>query len=303
MTVSAVIPVHNRAHCVGRAVESILAQTEAVEEIIVVDDGSSDDLQSALKPFPHAVRLIRHPTNQGAAAARNTGMAAARGEYLAFLDSDDVWKPGKLRQQMAFMARMSLDVSCTNFELVGPRRTAPEVPFRPYGDRIGRDEFLWGCYTCPGSTLVIKRSILLEHGGYDPAFPRYEDWDLLLRLTMNGTYEVGFLKMPLASVRLGSPVNPAAAAAGLDRMLACHLEPLRTMDAGLGRRLLSAVAFGRASLHARQRRYIKTGWNLLWSLFLWPRGNQAVRMILLPGFRQFLRSLASHSAWKASRSV
>lgn len=303
MKIGAIIPVYNRAHCIGRAVESILAQTEPVKEILIVDDGSTDDLEGALRPFANAVSLIRHTTNQGASAARNTGMAAATGEYIAFLDSDDVWKPGKLQQQMAFMDRLSLDISCTNFELIKSDWPGPKVAKRPYAEKIGRNEFLWGCYTCPGSTLIIKRSILLEHGGYDPSFPRYEDWDLLLRLTMNGDYEVGFLNAPLASVHLGPRPEPAAAAAGLDRMLEQHLEPLSTMNPSLARRLLSAVEFGRASLHAREGRYVKTGSKLLSSLFLWPLGNQAVRMILLPELRDAVRSQGDHFAWKASRSA
>ena len=105
--ISVIMPIWNRAHSAGKAIDSALAQALPpgyALEIIVVDDGSSDQPEAALARFGEAIKLVRHPRNLGAAAARNTGCEAARGEYIAFLDSDAKWLPGKLFAPIAFMA-------------------------------------------------------------------------------------------------------------------------------------------------------------------------------------------------------
>ncbi|MGI9434807.1 MAG: glycosyltransferase family 2 protein, partial [Geminicoccaceae bacterium] len=105
--VSVVIPVFNRASTIAGAVESCLAQTYPHFEIILVDDGSSDDIGSAVRSFADTtadatkIRLVRHAHNQGVSAARNTGVREAKGVYVAFLDSDDAWLPQKLERQVA----------------------------------------------------------------------------------------------------------------------------------------------------------------------------------------------------------
>lgn len=100
-TVSAIIPTYNRAHLVGRAIKSALAQTWQDLELIIVDDGSNDNTESLVNSFDDPrIRYIRHNVNRGVAAARNTGIKAAKGEYLAFLDSDDEWMTDKLERQL-----------------------------------------------------------------------------------------------------------------------------------------------------------------------------------------------------------
>lgn len=101
--ISIVIPVHNRVDLIGNAIESCLSQTYGHFEILLVDDGSSDDPASALAPFAEdgRVRLVRHERNRGVSAARNSGVKAASGDFVAFLDSDDSWHAGKLDEQMA----------------------------------------------------------------------------------------------------------------------------------------------------------------------------------------------------------
>lgn len=95
LSFSVILPVYNRAHSIGAALASVLAQTHPANEIIVVDDGSTDDLEAALAPYHAHIRLIRQ-TNAGVAAARNAGAAAARGHWLTFQDSDDLWTPDHL---------------------------------------------------------------------------------------------------------------------------------------------------------------------------------------------------------------
>ena len=100
-TVSVIIPYYNRVHTIGRAIDSVLQQTMQDFEIIVVDDASPDDLHTGVAPYAGdpRIRSLRQPVNQGPGAARNTGIAAARGRFVAFLDSDDTWLPAKLARQ------------------------------------------------------------------------------------------------------------------------------------------------------------------------------------------------------------
>ena len=99
-TISVIIPAYNYARYLAEAIDSALGQTYAPLEVIVVDDASTDDTPRVLAAYGQRIRAIRQP-NGGAGAARNTGIAAARGEYVAFLDADDVWLPRKLELQMA----------------------------------------------------------------------------------------------------------------------------------------------------------------------------------------------------------
>jgi glycosyltransferase involved in cell wall biosynthesis len=113
--VSVVIPTFNRAQYIVSAVESVLAQRDACLELIVVDDGSTDDTAERLQPYLDRIRYVSQE-NAGAGASRNRGMALANGEYIAFLDSDDLWQPTKLALQVAYMeAHDDVDLVCTDF--------------------------------------------------------------------------------------------------------------------------------------------------------------------------------------------
>jgi len=101
--VSVIIPTYNRAALVGEALASVQAQSFRDFEVLVVDDGSTDATPEVLAAW-REVRVLRHPRRRGVSAARNTGVAFARGEWLAFLDSDDLWLPAKLARQMAYLA-------------------------------------------------------------------------------------------------------------------------------------------------------------------------------------------------------
>jgi glycosyltransferase involved in cell wall biosynthesis len=102
--VSVIVPAYKAAHVVGRAVDGLLAQTWPPDEILIVDDGSPDDLAGALAPYGGRVRLLRK-ANGGAAGARNFGLGRAAGDVIAFLDADDYWEPEKLKRQLGLLAR------------------------------------------------------------------------------------------------------------------------------------------------------------------------------------------------------
>lgn len=279
-SISVVIPAYNRSHCIQRAVDSVLSQRRPAFELVVVDDGSSDDLSGALAPQAARIRIIRHAENLGAAAARNTGIDEARGEFVAFLDSDDSWKPEKLQRQIEFMQHRGLDLCCTGFDLVEPGQIALQPAWRPYPEIMHVNQFVWGCYTCPGSTFIARRSLLRSCGGYDTRFARLEDWDLMLRLCEASPKGIGFLTESLSTIYVGPKPQTDNVLSSLDRMLQTHLKPLSDKDRRLSRNLRSAVAFHRASVYAVARNWTATTNELARCFFLAPRGNWPLRVIL-----------------------
>jgi len=238
--VSVVIPVYNRAATIGRAVASVLGQSFQDFELILVDDGSTDGTADAIRSFGDPrVRLVQHERNRGAAAARNTGVAAAAGDLIAFLDSDDAWHPGKLeRQAAATLAMPGPAATCTGFRLRHPSGTAET---RSVGNAADWSiAFLDGCYVSPGTTLMAKRQAFEAVGPLDVLLRRLEDWDWLLRLVRVGRFAV--LPEILADVHLGPRPHPKAVREAAALLWSRHGDAIA---ASLGRR---AAARFRASL-------------------------------------------------------
>jgi len=185
MTVSVIIPAYNRAESVAAAIESARAQTITDLDILVIDDGSSDSTGAIVRAIAEPrLRLLAHTTNRGAAAARNTGIAAAHGELIAFLDSDDLWAPHKLERQVAAMqAGHDLVTSGVRMRLLDHGYEKEVIP-SPQADWL--KALLADCNLSPGATLLARRSLFDRIGPLDESLLRFEDWDWLVRYAASG---------------------------------------------------------------------------------------------------------------------
>lgn len=207
---SVIIPTHNRAHLVFAAIDSVIAQRAANFELIVVDDGSTDDTWPALErtaaavEAEHANRLsmrIVLTKNRGVAAARNTGVAIASAPLVAFLDSDDLWGPDKLACQIEYMrTHPRCMISQTDeYWLSNGGRVNPGRRHR----KAAGDIFIDSLRTClvTNSTVILRTALFREIGGFDEDFIAAEDYDLWLRILARNA--IGFIAEHHATRRSG----------------------------------------------------------------------------------------------------
>ncbi len=180
-TVSVIIPTFNRRERVQNAIASVLNQTRKPDEVIVVDDGSTDGTFNAIsQKFPQVQLIFQE--NRGVSAARNAGIRTAKGEWLAFLDSDDEWQPEKLEKHLAYARRHpEFRVSQTNEIWIRNRRFVN--PMKKHGKRVGRffADALKLCLVSP-SAVMIHRDVFNEIGLFDETLPACEDYDFWLRV-------------------------------------------------------------------------------------------------------------------------
>lgn len=178
-TVSIIIPCHNRAKLLLKTIDSVLEQTYQDFEIIVVDDASTDDILSELNSVDDPrIHYFRHAHNKGAPAARNTGLAHAQGEYIAFLDSDDAWLPEKLERQLQAFDDKAHDcgiVYCRFLKGETPSRLPPQTG--DFGQNILVRNFV-GTFSTP----LIRRRCFDDTRLMDESLKSCQDWDLWIRM-------------------------------------------------------------------------------------------------------------------------
>jgi len=203
--VSVIIPTYNRAKYVTHAIDSVLAQTYPSYEIIVVDDGSTDDTRKELAPYMDRIKYIRKE-HAGHSAARNTAIRASRGQWIAFLDSDDAWLPAKLSRQMEFLSHCRAKVCFSNIiwnseeEEKSPRNqlhwkendSDEQVFYEPF------DLLLFESVNKVLVTMVVERDLLLRVGCFDERIHRHVDVRLCFRLAFETPF--AYVNQPLAVV-------------------------------------------------------------------------------------------------------
>lgn len=201
--VSIITPLYNRENTIDQAIKSVLAQTYKNWEYIIVDDGSITPFQLNEKFQNDRIQVIRHPSNQGAAAARNTGLRSAKGKYIAFLDADDEWFPEKLEKQIAFLETSSASIGgcVTACRLIYPNqqkiRQSKIINFY--------QQSLVGEHFSAGSTLVFKKTCLKKVGLQSIDLKRLEDWEW--QINFSRYYTWGALPEVLASVYINTVPN------------------------------------------------------------------------------------------------
>jgi glycosyltransferase involved in cell wall biosynthesis len=211
--ISIIIPTYNRCWILRDAIDSALSQTFSSREVIVVDDGSTDATATLLSEYSDNITVL-HQENRGVSAARNAGIAAARGKYVAFLDSDDMWMPEKLLRQQAFFLSQPEAVICQTDE-IWIRNGVRVNPGRRHRKPSGMifEPSLHLCLVSP-SAVMIRKDILNDTGGFNETYPACEDYDLWLRI---GLYHpVYLIDRPLV-IKRGGHDDQLSRNPGLDR--------------------------------------------------------------------------------------
>lgn len=232
MNVSAVIPTFNRGHCLLRAINSVLAQTTPVDEIIVVDDGSDDKtydllVKSELLDIRGQLPNIRYlyQENKGVSAARNLGIKEAENEYIALLDSDDAWAETKIERQALKLEKKNFSCRITHTEeiwLKDGQRINPKKKHKKSGGFIF-EKCLPLCCISPSSVL-LHRTLFNDYGFFDEKLPACEDYDMWLRLC--AFEEVLFVEEALTIKYGGHADQLSRAFWGMDRFRVLALEKL-----------------------------------------------------------------------------
>jgi len=217
MKVSVILPTYNRGYIIGDALASALEQSHADFEIIVVDDGSSDRTCEIVEQFKNdKIRYIRHKSNRGCSAAYNTGIAAATGPLIAFLDSDDVWKANYLETLAGFLGRHpEADVVFCDTEIQSDSTSVPSLIAlmksfpRLLQENPGMGEYVFSgrqMFVClleevpiKPTAVLVRREMFEKAGTFDEAWPSGTDWDLFLRFSHSACF--GYIDLPLVIQR------------------------------------------------------------------------------------------------------
>lgn len=213
IAISAVIPAYNCEKYIARAINSVLEQSCAVDEIVIVDDGSSDETAAIIKSFGDKVRYI-YQQNAGVSVARNVGIQAAKGGWIAFLDGDDEWLPNKIKLQTELLNRNpELIWVSGNYTrcLCEEKRMRPQVTDIAIKNALNEQEYfrsffdayiqgIWGCT----DTMLIRKSVLQEAGLFRIGQHQMEDIDLWWKIAMRHPF-LGYVPEPMAIYHLGVP--------------------------------------------------------------------------------------------------
>jgi glycosyltransferase involved in cell wall biosynthesis len=224
LKVSVIIPTYNRLPMLKEAVDSVLGQDYEDFELIVVDDGSTDGTADEMKRYGGRVKLFQHFQNKGVGATRNKGILHARGKYIAFLDSDDLWVKGKLKIQVAFLEDNPHYPLCYTDEIWirKGKRVNPMLKHSKYSGWIF-EKCLPLCIISPSSAMM-RKTLFPKVGFFDEALPVCEDYDFWLRVSAR--FPIFFISRKLIIKRGGHPDQLSQQSWGNDRYRVIALEKL-----------------------------------------------------------------------------
>ena len=199
--ISVIIPTFNRAYLLNRSIISVLNQTNPDFELIIVDDGSTDDTTSVINSFKdNRIKYIRHQINKGANAARNTGIKVATGDYIAFQDSDDEWRADKLEKQLNVLRTAPPEVGVVHSGCIrikdGVSTYFPLPGTFPKEGRILKG-LLRSTYVAL-VTVLVRRKCFDIAGLFDESLPRLQDWELFIRISKY--FQFVFIDEPLVTI-------------------------------------------------------------------------------------------------------
>jgi len=285
MTLSVVIPVYERQELGERALRSALAQAVDGMEVVLVDDGSVPPFSLPADLASDArVRLLRHAVNQGAGAARDTGIAAARGEWIAFLDSDDYWLPGTLAPRLVLAERefaasgdpMVAYAAGFVLDRKASGQREPRIPF-PSADL---KDFVSGCWFAHGSTGLLRREALARVGPSDPALRRLEDFDWFIRFALMGG-RLAVWPHIATIVEIANRPGLAAVNPMIAHLRAKYADPAGPyrLDPAIVNRLKACFEFELASINWAEKRRLATLAHVVRSFWRVPRTTLRLRRL------------------------
>ena len=271
--VSVILPTYNYGRFIGNAIESVLAQTFPIYEIIVVDDGSTDETEEVVSTFGDRISYIKQQ-NSGVCAARNIGVENSSGDAIAFLDADDTWLPEKIEKQVAkFKEDKEIGlVHCGIREFNNETGETIGLHLEGKEGRVADALLLWEkVINGPGSTVMVKRSVFETVGGFDTRLKNGEDWEFCYRVARR--FKVGFVPELLVDYR-NHGVNAHRNIKEMERStLIAWTKAFETEDEQVLR--LRRKAFGNlhkvlAGCYLQNKEYIDFFRNLLKSLWFKP---------------------------------
>ncbi|MFH0810738.1 MAG: glycosyltransferase family A protein [Pseudomonadota bacterium] len=295
--VSIIIPTYNRASALKRAIAGVMDQTYPFWELLVVDDGSTDDTRTVLKQFSQVVRYF-YQDNAGAAAARNLGIRNSRGEYIAFLDSDDWWLPEKLGKQVQYLQAQEDNVAMIGCGAYWYNVASGENISFHATKEITYDNLV-DCDTWPAGTsgVLIRRSCFEIVGLFDEALRRAQDWDMWLRIGQR--FHIRCVVEPLVYISIQHTCRPEKS---LRILKDCQFRVIAKNMSGVARR--RAMSWMYLDLARLAQRAGASRVRILWFLWLsfaycqsrlpWSnRPRMAVMAILPDVVRRRLRACGS----------
>ncbi|OQX85235.1 MAG: hypothetical protein B6D55_07685 [Candidatus Omnitrophica bacterium 4484_70.2] len=289
--VSVIIPTYNREKYLPEAINSVLNQTYKDFEIIIVDDGSRDNtkevVESFMKKYPHIPIRYFYQENKGPAAARNRGIKEAKGEYIAFLDSDDIWLPEMLKESLDFLKKHNFDwVTCASYEKDGFSKSIRRLPQYLWDKKTHQlhllKEGIFFFSEIPNAGCFLsKKSCFIKIGMFDESFRIGEDTDIYLRLEEAG-FRGGYLDKPLLIYRVNeSSITRSKNYSGLWQhvILAKKHAKILGMKNSIIRRSYSEFLWRCAEIFINSQKFLYGFRCFLRSWYLWPSKEKIRRML------------------------